>query len=44
MMMKTLMSALIAMAVLAGIAAPASAACGADYAQTDRCPELGGGG
>jgi hypothetical protein len=39
MTMKILMSALVAMAVLAGIAAPASAACGsADYALTEGCP------
>jgi hypothetical protein len=45
MTMKTLMSALLAMAVLAGIAAPAAAACGsADYALTEGCPlgESGG--
>ncbi|HEX5999360.1 MAG TPA: hypothetical protein VFZ16_08175 [Hyphomicrobiaceae bacterium] len=37
--MKILMSALVAMAVLAGIAGPASAACGgADYSQEDGCP------
>jgi hypothetical protein len=37
--MKILMSALVAMAVLAGIAAPASAACGsADYSLTEGCP------
>jgi hypothetical protein len=45
MTMKTLMSALVAMAVLAGIAAPASAACGsADYALAEGCPFGEGGG
>ena len=37
--MKTLMTVLVAMAVLAGIAAPASAACGSsEYALTEDCP------
>jgi hypothetical protein len=46
--MKTLMSALVAIAVLAGIAAPASAAgspCAPGYAQAyDYCVLDGGGG
>jgi hypothetical protein len=46
--MKTLMSALVGMAVLAGIAAPASAAwspCAPGYGQAyDRCVLDGGGG
>ena len=46
--MKTLMSALVAMAVLTGIAAPASAAwspCAPSYAEAyDRCVLDGGGG
>jgi hypothetical protein len=45
MTMKTLMSALVAIAVLASIAAPASAACGsADYALAEGCPFGEGGG
>jgi hypothetical protein len=43
--MKTLMSALLAMAVLAGIAAPASAFCAPGYAEAyDTCVQTGGGG
>ncbi len=43
--MKILMSALVAMAVLAGIAAPASAGCAPGYAEAyDRCVQSGGGG
>jgi hypothetical protein len=48
MTMKTLMSALLAIAVLAGIAAPAGAAgspCAPGYAQAyDHCVLDGGGG
>ena len=43
--MKTLMSALVTIAVLSGIAAPASAACGSsDYALAEGCPFTEGGG
>ena len=44
MTMKILKTALVAMAVLAGIAAPASAVCGSsDYALEEGCP-FGEGG
>jgi hypothetical protein len=43
--MKTLTTALVAMAVLAGIAAPASASCGSsEYALAEGCPFTEGGG